>query len=1322
MLSSTGVNMPTIASGSKPSGNTKKDMIQQTQSSAKKNKLEAYPRNVRTRNACPLTRITTTAKVPLRKPILLESNTSKPVVTLVYSRKPKESRNNVADSNSKINKSLSADKKEPNKSWGSIISNVPSSLTVECRSKDEAPDFIIKFLKMIQVRLKVGISHETSVARSPQQNGIVERCNRTLIKAARTMLIYAQASLFLWAEAVATTCNTQNRSIFRTRAKTYFFNTILPPSRNNWDLLFQPLFDELLNPPLSVDPPALEVISPLDEVIPPEHAESTDSPSSTTVDQDASSLSKSQTTPKTQPPVIPHDVEEDNHDVEVVHMVNDSLFGMPIPEVASDQYSSTDSIHTVVHPDHQISQHNSKWNKDHPLDNIIDQLTRPVSTRLQLHDQALFCYYDAFLTFVEPKTYKDDLTKSYWIEAMQEELNEFECLEVWELVPRPDKAMVITLKWIYKVRLDEQGGILKNKALLVAHGYRQEERIDFEESFALVARLEAIRIFLAYVAHKNMVVYQMDVKTSFLNGNLREEVYVSQPDEFVDPDNPNNMYKLKKALYGLKQAPRAWYDMLSLFLISQDFSKGSVDPTLFICRNDNDLLLKYSFESYDPVDTPMVEKSKLDEDKYGKAIDPSHCHGFFDCFNNILDVNHVGCQDTYRSTSGSLQFLGDRLIRWSSKRQKSAEISSTKAKYVALSGCCDQILWMRSQLTDYGLGFNKIPMYYDNKSAIALCCNNVQQSRTMDITIDQQVALDEALVSHASRLRIGKSNFCLRSDITSKESTLQLVYDVLRLTPFYKAFLVTANVPEIYMQEFWATATIHHHLIQEILAFLRYLGHSGEIRKLTDVNINKCLSGKSTGYDSLRLSQAQILWGMYHNKNVDFAYLLWEDFIYQVEHKEAMKSNEMYYPRFTKVIIHFFMTKDPSIPRRNKVNWHYVRDDQMFTMIKLVSRHHNTQQFGAMLHVELTNKDIRNSKAYKEYYAIASGATPPKTKPSVRKMQSSSDTTMPPPTAASTRLSTSAKDKQPAKSFKAKGLSVLSEVAMIEAEQMKLATKRSLQQNYISQASGFGADEGTDIIPGVLDDDDDQDVNDVDQDTDNDGDDFVHPKLSIHKEEAKDEESFDPIVQKPKNSDDKGNDDASLGLNVGSEEGQDAEDDNEELYSDVKINLEGRDVQMTDVHTTQEFEDTHVTLTLVNPDGQQQSSSVSSQFVTSMLNLSPDAGIDSFFESTPRVDVQASTKVALTAPTLPPPTIPTISQAPTPTTAPSTFLQDLLNFCLLFGFDHRLKTLEAKFSEFVQTNQFAGSVSSILRIVERYMDQRMNEAVNVAVQIQSKRL
>nr|GEV80697.1 hypothetical protein [Tanacetum cinerariifolium] len=490
--------------------------------------------------------------------------------------------------------------------------------------------------------------------------------------------------------------------------------------------------------------------------------------------------------------------------------------------------------------------------------------------------------------------------------------------------------------------------------------------------------------------------------------------------------------------------------------------------------------------------------------------------------------------------------------------------------------------------------------------------------------IDQQVALDEALIPHASRLRIGKSNFRLRLDITSKESTLHLVYDVLRLTPFYKAFLVITDstsgrcciyVPRIPNQTFDELS-----FKEEILAFLRYLGHSKEIKKITDVNINKLhqpwrsfaavinkyLSGKSTGYDSLRLSQAQILWA--------------------------------------------------------------CTTRRMWTLLTLC---------GKILYIKLSTKMPKR----------AMRCTTPDSQSHIEK-----------------------------------------------------------QQTHISQASRSGADEGTGIIPGVLDvptdesdeeiswkssDEDDDDVDD--QNLDNDGDNFVHPKLSTHDEKAKDEESFDPIVQTPsrvEESDNESNDDECHGMNVGGDEGPDAEDDDEELYRDVNINLEGRDVQMTDVHTTQVLEDTHVTLTLVNPDGQQQSSSMSSQFVTSMFNPSPDVGIDSLFKSTPRLHVPIMTTVVpllVTAPSLPPPFIPIMSQVqqaptPTPTTTPSSFLQDLLNFGSLFGFDHRLKTLEANFSEFMQTNQFTKFVSSILGIVDRYINHQMNEAVKVAVQLQSDRL
>ncbi|GKE25879.1 retrovirus-related pol polyprotein from transposon TNT 1-94, partial [Tanacetum coccineum] len=279
----------------------------------------------------------------------------------------------------------------------------------------------------------------------------------------------------------------------------------------------KPVVKLSLNPSTNVDLQAPEVIAPIPEAVAPEHVVSTGSPSSTTVDQDAPSPSNSHTTQETQTPIISHDVEEDNHDIEVAHMGNDPYFGIPIPEVTSDQSSSSDVIHIIVPPDHQVSEHNSKWTKDHPLENIIGALDRPVSTRLQLYEQALFCYYDAFLTSVKPKNYKDTLTQACWIEAMQEELHEF----------------VISLKWNYKVKLDELGGILK---------------IRLGWSLVVIAK-RRVSISKSH-EHMNMVIYQMDVKTAFLNGNLREEVYVSQPDGFVDPDKPNYVYKLKKALYG----------------------------------------------------------------------------------------------------------------------------------------------------------------------------------------------------------------------------------------------------------------------------------------------------------------------------------------------------------------------------------------------------------------------------------------------------------------------------------------------------------------------------------------------------------------------------------------------------------------------------------------------------------------------------------------------------------------------------------------------------------------------------------------------------
>nr|GEX83085.1 retrovirus-related Pol polyprotein from transposon TNT 1-94 [Tanacetum cinerariifolium] len=461
----------------------------------------------------------------------------------------------------------------------------------------------------------------------------------------------------------------------------------------------------------------------------------------------------------------------------------------------------------------------------------LTHITKPVQTRRQIATDPEMCMFALTVSTVEPKNIKEAMADSAWIEAMQEELHQFDRLQ------------------------DENQTIHRNKARLVAKGYAQEEGIDFEESFAPVARLETVWIFVAYAAHKSFLIYQMDVKTTFLNGPLKEEVYVAQPDGFIDPDNPEKVYRLRKALYGLKQAPRAWYDELSKFLTSKGFTKGTIDPTLFMIRYGEDILLvqiyvddiifgstnpkyskrfeklmhsrfeislmgemkfflglqihqsprgifinqakyaleilhKHGMDKRQSISTPIATKPKLDADLSGNLVDETDYRSKIGslmyltssrpdivkavCFcaryqsrpiekhlkevkrifrylrgtvNMGLwypkgssfgliafsDVDHAGCIDTRKSTSGGIQLLSDKLVSWMSKKQDCTAMSSTKAEYVALSASCAQVMWMQTQLQDYGLNYNNIPLYYDSQSAIAISCNPVRHSRTKHI-------------------------------------------------------------------------------------------------------------------------------------------------------------------------------------------------------------------------------------------------------------------------------------------------------------------------------------------------------------------------------------------------------------------------------------------------------------------------------------------------------------------------------------------------------------------------------------------------------------
>nr|GEU77268.1 hypothetical protein [Tanacetum cinerariifolium] len=673
------------------------------------------------------------------------------------------------------------------------------------------------------------------------------------LEAARTMLIFSHAPLFLWAEAIATACFTQNRSIihrhfnktsyelingrkpdisflhvfealcypkndcenigklgakgdigffigysadscayriYNRRTKkimvtmnvsfdelsvigfeqrslkpglqnmtsgkissgldlTYAPSTIttLQPTEGELDLLFEAMYDDYIGGQSSATartiPPAQEP-----QVRPT-------SMTSTTIADTAPTPTNS-SSHATNILVTSQDVDELNPNA----MVDGNTFVNPFANTSTSAAESSSSQNvdpSNMQTFYQPYPYEFQWTKDHPLEQNV----------------------------------KEAMTDPAWIDSMQEELLQFKRLDVGMLVPAPDNILPLTLKWLFKNKHEEEQTVIRNKSRLVVRGYRQEEGIDFEESFASVARMEAIRIFLAYSAHKSFSVFQMDVKTAFLHGSLKEDVYVCQPEGFIDADHPSHVYKLKKALYGLKQAPRAWYDELSTFLLHNHFFKGTIDLTLFIRRFHNDILVplrmsvmgemtfflglqvnqspcgifinqskyvleilkKYGMESYDPVGTPMEIKDKLDLDQNDTPIDarkyrsmigvlmyltsnrPDIVHATCLCaryqanpiekhlkevkrifrylrgtvntglwytkdsgfeLTGFSDANYAGCKDTFKSTSGGAQFLGEKLVSWSLKKQDYTALSTAKAEYVSLFASYAQVLWMRT--------------------------------------------------------------------------------------------------------------------------------------------------------------------------------------------------------------------------------------------------------------------------------------------------------------------------------------------------------------------------------------------------------------------------------------------------------------------------------------------------------------------------------------------------------------------------------------------------------------------------------------------------
>ncbi|KAJ9562965.1 hypothetical protein OSB04_008125 [Centaurea solstitialis] len=852
------------------------------------------------------------------------------------------------------------------------------------RAKSDAADLIIAFIKRIQVLLgrqvkklrsdngtefrnvklqsfleEVGISHNFSAVRTPQQNGVVERKNRTLVEAARSMIAHSSVPPSLWAEALSTACYTQNRTLIVKRTgKTAYemvnkrkpnikffrvFGCVCYLLNNRDDLgkfdaksdesifigyslnsatyrvynkrtrsIFEsryvdfsetemysdaststasPVFPELttVSPPSTtiptdsfesdfVDLAELDLTTLVGPIIVPAPSDHS-IPSSTSISADAfvnESTSCSTAVGETSSgtvepvsvlnPIIETESSSNTVNEETVLSPSQLSSTQPSPETAGEAVREQ-TVSTVLAPIPEVVQppspsrtyaevvrepcpetvlntdpdasllssairdendsrnnmeydpipHSRKWTRSHSTTNIIGSPSAPVTTRSSKKDENLILF-GGFLSQFEPTKTQDALSDPDWVRAMQDELAEFERNRVWRLVERPRKIRIIDLRWIFRNKKDENDLI---------------------------------------IPHKNMKVFQMDVKCAFLNGELQEVVYVEQPEGFVDPKYPEHVYVLDKALYGLKQAPRAWYETLTIYLLGSGYKKGTVDPTLFLRRSGNhltvvqiyvddiifastnpesciefeqtmksrfqmsmmgeltfflglqvrqtpqgifinqskythDILKRFDFTGPKSASTPMSTSFQLDADLSGNPVDQKvYCAiigsllyltasrpdimfatcvcARFQCepreshlgavkrilkylkgtpnfglwypkdsgfeLTAFTDSDHAGCKLNRKSTSGACQFLGDKLVSWSSRKQNCVSLSTAVAEYVAAACCCSQVLWMKIQLADYGYTMHRIPIYCDSSSAIQIAANPVQHSRTKHIDI-----------------------------------------------------------------------------------------------------------------------------------------------------------------------------------------------------------------------------------------------------------------------------------------------------------------------------------------------------------------------------------------------------------------------------------------------------------------------------------------------------------------------------------------------------------------------------------------------------------
>ena len=716
---------------------------------------------------------------------------------------------------------------------------------------------------------KNGITHNFSAPRIPQSNGVVERKNRTLQEMSRTMLNEQNIPQKFWCNAVDTSTYILNRVLIRPflNKTPYELYKGKKPTLGYFRVFGSKCF--ILNTKdylTKFDPKSYEGVF---------LGYSQNSKAYIVLNKETLRVEES----------LNITFDESPPPSKTSPLVDDDL--VESQAIESQEILGNDKEDELLNKELV----NVKESKSHPLDGVIGNINeRTLRSKVQ-NESNYFC----FVSNIEPKNINEAIKDESWVIAMQEELNQFVRNDVWTLVPQPKSQTIIGTKWVFRNKMDENGIVSRNKARLVAQGYNQQEGIDYDETFAPVARLESIRILLAYACAHNFKLFQMDVKSAFLNGVINEEVYVAQPPGFIDFEKPNYVYKLKKALYGLKQAPKAWYDRLKTFLVDHKYTMGLVDNTLFTKKKDShiiivqiyvddiifgstcqelcvdfskimhdefemsmmgelnfflglqikqledgiffnqskyikDMLKKFGLEDSKPIKTPMSTETKLTKDEESESVDSTKYRGmigsllyltasrpdimFSVClcarfqedpktthleavkriFRYIKGTTHLGLWypkgtgiDTIvyadsdhagdyvdrKSTSGICTFVGHCLTSWFFKKQTALAISTTEAEYVSAGKACQQALWMKQALVDYGIQLNDITILCDNKGAIDLSKNPVQHARTKHIEIRH----------HFLRDNVQKGSISIEK-VSSEDNIADILTKPLKREPF----------------------------------------------------------------------------------------------------------------------------------------------------------------------------------------------------------------------------------------------------------------------------------------------------------------------------------------------------------------------------------------------------------------------------------------------------------------------------------------------------------------------------------------------------------